>query len=83
VDLQLRPYEPEDFEAMCWIDQLCYPPGIAYSKRTMRFYLRAPGAHCIVADSGTEVIGFILGEIEGQSAHIVTIDVLVLCRINN
>jgi ribosomal-protein-alanine N-acetyltransferase len=76
VDLQLRLYEPGDFEALYEIDQACYPPGIAYSRRALRFFLRRPGAHCLAATVGEGVIGFILSELDGSRAHIVTLDVL-------
>lgn len=82
MDLKLRPYEPEDFGVLYEIDQACYPPGIAYSKRTLRWFLRLPGAHCLVAAAGKDAIGFILGEIEGARAHIITLDVLEPYRRN-
>ncbi len=72
----LRPYTPEDFEELYTIDQACYAPGIAYSKRTLRLFLRLPGAECLVAESGGAIAGFILAEHEGERAHLITIDVL-------
>jgi ribosomal-protein-alanine N-acetyltransferase len=76
VEVRLRPYEPADFDALYEIDQACYPPGIAYSKRTLRWFLRLPGAHTLVALDGAKPIGFILSEYEGPRAHIITLDVL-------
>ena len=72
----LRPYQPADFDTLYEIDQACYPPGIAYSKRTLRWFLRLPGAHCLVALEGSQPVGFILSEYEGSRAHIITLDVL-------
>jgi ribosomal-protein-alanine N-acetyltransferase len=76
VAFHLRPYETGDFDALYEIDQACYPPGIAYSKRTLRWFLRLPGAHCLVALEGAQPVGFILSEYEGQRAHIITLDVV-------
>lgn len=73
---QLRTSQPGDLQALYEIDQACYPPGIAYSKGTLRWFLRLPGAHCLVALDGGKPIGFILSEYEGTRAHIITLDVL-------
>lgn len=76
MQVRLRPYEPADLDALYEIDQACYPPGIAYSKRTLRWFLRPPGAHTLVALDGAKPIGFILSEYEASRAHIITLDVL-------
>lgn len=76
MEVRLRPFEPADFDALFEIDQACYPPGIAYSKRILRWFLRLPGGHCLVALDGKKPIGFILSEYEGPRAHIITLDVL-------
>jgi ribosomal protein S18 acetylase RimI-like enzyme len=74
-DWNLRPYAPADFDTLYAIDQACYPRGISYSKRTLRWFLRLPGAICLVARDATEVIGFVLAESEGTRGHIITLDV--------
>jgi len=76
VRLALRPYAPDDFETLYTIDQGCYAPGIAYSKRTLRWFLRLPGAECLVAEVEGETAGFLLAEHAGGRAHLITIDVL-------
>ncbi len=76
MELHLRPYRPDDFDALYAIDQACYAPGVAYTKRTLRWFLRLAGAECLVAEAGGTTVGFILAECEGEYAHIVTIDVL-------
>jgi [ribosomal protein S18]-alanine N-acetyltransferase len=76
VNAILRSYRPEDFETLHAIDQACYPRGIAYSKRGLRWFLALPGADCIVAETQSQIAGFILCEAEGPRAHIITIDVL-------
>jgi len=76
----IRPYAPKDFEELYNIDQACYAPGIAYSKRTLRLFLRLPGAKCLVAEAAGQITGFILAEHEGERAHLITIDVLAAER---
>jgi ribosomal protein S18 acetylase RimI-like enzyme len=76
VKLTLRTYAPEDFERLYELDQACYEPAIAYSRRELRNYLRFPGAECVVAVAGPETVGFCLGAHKGTRGHIITIDVL-------
>ncbi len=76
MSLLLRPYTAADFETLLAIDQACYPPGIAYSKRILRWFLGQPGAYCVVAEEDGQVAGFVLVEREGTRAHLITIDVL-------
>jgi ribosomal-protein-alanine N-acetyltransferase len=71
----LRPYEPSDFEAMHALDQSCYPPGIAYSKRMLRWFLKIPEAICVVAQDAEAIPGFILCAVDLHRGHIITIDV--------
>jgi ribosomal protein S18 acetylase RimI-like enzyme len=75
----LRAYEPADFEALSALDRACFPRGIAYSRREMRWYIEQPGADCVVAytgDAGSlHLAGFIIAEASGTEAHIVTLDV--------
>ncbi len=72
----LRGYVPEDFETLYAIDQACYPPGIAYTKRMLREFLRLPGVDCRVAEAAGQIVGFLLAERETARAHVITIDVL-------
>lgn len=80
----LREYQPADFESLYQLDQICYAPGIAYSRRMMREYLDIPGAICVVAENepgrgesskAVSIAGFILAEKEDETAHIITLDV--------
>ena len=73
-----------DFETLYEIDQLCYPPEIAYSRRDLRNYLRFPGADCVVAEgaaenvaeSGNGIIGFCVTAHLRAEGYIITMDVL-------
>lgn len=71
----LRAYEPDDFEALYKLDQSCFPRGIAYSKTTLRYFLALPSAECLLAVEDDDVAGFILNEVDGPLAHIITLDV--------
>lgn len=79
----LRPYLPSDFEIVYCIDQACFPPGIAYGRPEMRFYLRSKGSHCLIAEVDGEIAGFILTERSADQAHIITLDVLQAYRRRN
>jgi ribosomal-protein-alanine N-acetyltransferase len=80
----LRDYSPSDLETLYAIDQACYPRGIAYSRRMLRWYLSRRGALCIVAQGTakdkTTMPGFIIAEAHGAEGYIVTIDVLETYR---
>jgi len=70
-----RQYEAKDFAKLHKLDQDCFPPGIAYSKWSLRYYLNLPGADCLVAEEGKELAGFILAEDNPPLGHIITLDV--------
>jgi ribosomal protein S18 acetylase RimI-like enzyme len=74
--LTLRSCAPEDFDALFEIDQACYEPEIAYSRRELRNYLRFPGADCVVAQIGSAIVGFCITASRAGAGYIITIDVL-------
>lgn len=76
MKLTLRTYTPEDFEMLHEIDQACYEPAIAYSKREFRNYLRFPGAECVIAEKDGNAAGFCLTAHQQARGYIITIDVL-------
>lgn len=71
----LRSYEPHDFAALYRLDQACFPAGISYSKKMLRYFLTLPSADCIVAADEKRISGFILTEENPPLAHIITLDV--------
>jgi ribosomal protein S18 acetylase RimI-like enzyme len=75
VSYRLRAFAATDFDALYALDRECYPRGIAYSKRELRWYLSQPGAICFVAQSEGRVSGFILADADPPRGHIITIDV--------
>jgi [ribosomal protein S18]-alanine N-acetyltransferase len=76
VAFVIREFKPEDFDVLWRMDQECFPPGIAYSKRELKEYLRHRGAFTLVASDGDTdtVAGFIVVH-RASTAHVITIDV--------
>jgi ribosomal-protein-alanine N-acetyltransferase len=72
----LRTYEPGDFETLYEIDQACYEPEIAYSRRELRQYMRFPGLECMVAEVEGKLVGFCLAASEDAQGYVITMDVL-------
>lgn len=75
MSLAIRGYEAHDFAALHKLDQTCFPPGVAYSKLMLRYFLNQPSADCLVAEDGGKIAGFVLAEENPPLAHIVTLDV--------
>jgi ribosomal-protein-alanine N-acetyltransferase len=72
----LREARAADFERLWSLDQVCFDPGIAYSRRELRRFLDLPRAACLLAESRGELLGFALGYSDsGGLAHVVTLDV--------
>lgn len=72
----IRPYQSADLETLYSVDQACFPRGIAYSRRTLRWFLSQPDAECLLEDRGGEILAFILTQAFGHEGHIITLDVL-------
>jgi ribosomal-protein-alanine N-acetyltransferase len=75
VAVTIRQYEARDFAALWKLDQACFPPGIAYSKTMLRYFIAQEGAECLLAKDGGKIVGFLLSEENPPLAHIVTLDV--------
>jgi [ribosomal protein S18]-alanine N-acetyltransferase len=81
VTFAIRDYKTEDFENLWRIDQDCFPPGISYSRRELKYYIRRRGAFTLVAaepENGS-IAGFLVAH-TGATGHIVTIDVVAADR---
>ena len=75
VAIVVRDYKAEDFESLWRMDQVCFPPGISYSKRELKSFMRHRGSFTLVAtDAKEELQGFIVAHC-GATGHVVTIDV--------
>ena len=81
VSFIIRQAQPDDFETLWSIDQECFPPGIAYSRQELRFYMRYRGAFTLVAndDSSAKIAGFLVAHV-GGTGHVITIDVIPAAR---
>ncbi|HTV59856.1 MAG TPA: N-acetyltransferase [Verrucomicrobiae bacterium] len=78
----LRSFAEKDFDRLWQIDQACYEPQVAYSRRELKNYLRFPGANCVLAESfrapakPAAIVGFCLTAQRGPFGYIITMDVL-------
>lgn len=80
----IRDYRAEDFDTLWNIDQLCFAPGISYSRRELGFYIRRRNAFTLIAevdDASHKIFGFIVAEAgDDHVGHVMTIDVLSEAR---
>ncbi len=76
----LRDYRPEDFETLWQIDQECFPPGIAYPREELAYYLGQKNALAVVAEQEGGVAGFVVAEHSRRAGHIITLDVRQAAR---
>ena len=75
----LRSFAQTDLADAFALDQLCFPPGISYSKAELRYFLGRPNSFAIVAEEAGHMAGFLIAEWSGRTrkkpAHVITIDV--------
>jgi ribosomal-protein-alanine N-acetyltransferase len=72
----LRDSREEDLEALYRLDQLCFEPGIAYTRAQIRRFLRLATARAVVAEVAGEIAGFAIGyRAQRGVAHVLTLDV--------
>ena len=72
----MREILPSDFEELYRLDQICFEPGIAYSRGELRRFLGIPTADGLVAEVDGTIAGFAIGYVAaGGAAHVVTLDV--------
>jgi [ribosomal protein S18]-alanine N-acetyltransferase len=85
--LRIRNYQPQDLDALCRIDQVCFPKYIAFSRAEFVSYLNHPKRIARVAETSGRIIGFILARIQSSScARILTLDVVPdarQCRVGS
>lgn len=66
-------------DALFALDQMCFSPGIAYSKAELKYFLFHPRSISVVAESAAGIAGFAIVEFPVENGrrigHIVTIDV--------
>jgi [ribosomal protein S18]-alanine N-acetyltransferase len=76
----LREFRPSDLGALYKLDQVCFAPGIAYSRAEIAGFIRRPGTKTWVAENKQaperEIAGFVIAHCDRRrQGHIVTIDV--------
>jgi len=72
--VRFREYEPRDFERLCVLDRMCFPPAIAYDPEEIAAALIQPRMLCLVGEQNAEIVGFILLDWRRTVGHIITID---------
>jgi len=92
VAFHLRDFRRDDFNTLWTIDQACFPPGIAYSRRDLAIFIRMWRSFTLVAetspaeggkaDPAQGIAGFLVAEARRGSGHIITLDVLQRARRN-
>lgn len=76
VPFVIRDFKPGDFETLWNIDQVCFPAGIAYSRKELGAYIRIRDSFTLLAEeTAGKVGGFIVAHC-APIGHIITIDVL-------
>lgn len=80
MGIETRQYDARDFAALHKLDQACFPPGIAYSRMMLRYFLTQPEAECLVAVEEKKIVGFLISEENPPLGHIITLDVAVAHR---
>ncbi len=79
----IRDYRPGDLRRLHQIDQICFAPDIAYSRPELFFYLRHKDSLARIAEWNDDIVGFVVGRVEGnQCAHVLTLDVIPEARRN-
>lgn len=87
VETRIRDAVAEDFDELWSIDQRCFEPGIAYSRKELMWYMKLRGAFTLVGETRKSsrakwvTAGFVVGQVlRGKLSHIVTIDVVADAR---
>ena len=65
---RVRDFEKRDLARLCALDRVCFPPGIAYSRAELQYYLTQPGCSSWVVEE-SELAGSEPGgrQLNGQS----------------
>ena len=76
----IRSFRKPDLAALYQLDQVCFPPEIAYSRAELQYFLTHPNCSSWIAEQAAgDVAGFILIERTARNrrpvGHIVTLDV--------
>ncbi len=80
TEFRVRPYRASDLDALHQLDQICFLPGVSYSRAEIARYLRRPDAKSWVVEATGEPAGETAGFVivscgRRQQGHIITLDV--------
>jgi len=77
--IRLRAFEEADLVRAFQLDQICFPPGIAYSLQELKLFLARTNALAMVAEDtmtpAGPMVGFLIADRTRRSASVITIDV--------
>jgi ribosomal-protein-alanine N-acetyltransferase len=86
VDFVIRDYGAADFDRLWRIDQLCFPPGIAYTQMDLTGFITRRKAITLVAEFGDDtkfardIAGFAVAQPIRKIGRILTLDILPEAR---
>jgi len=78
--IRLRNFQRRDLDELYQLDQVCFPPEIAYSRAELQYFLTNPRCSCWIAERPEDKLaGFLILERATRNGlpvgHIVTLDV--------
>ncbi len=77
--ISIRAYRAEDLETLWEIDQQCFPRGISYGRRELKWFIESPRSFTLVAENHKGIVAFLIGHRDGKGTapvgRIITIDV--------
>ena len=85
---RIRDYRPADFDRLWRIDQLCFPPGIAYTQMELSGFITRRNAITLVGELHPEspsdtwpIAGFVVAHpVRAKYGRILTVDILPEAR---
>jgi len=83
-DVRLRRYRRGDARAIFELDEICFAPPFRFSLGSMRYFAEAKNALTVIAESGTEIVGFCIVHVSrvgrDRVGYVVTLDVAPATR---
>jgi ribosomal-protein-alanine N-acetyltransferase len=86
VDFVIRDYRAADFDRLWEIDQICFPPGIAYTQMDLSGFVTRRKSISVVAEyaanggSSGDIRGFAIAQPIRKIGRILTLDILPEAR---
>jgi ribosomal-protein-alanine N-acetyltransferase len=78
-EVRLREYRRGDLDAIFALDVVCFEPPFRFTREAMRRFAEAKSALTVIAESGEEIAGFSIAQVErvggARAAYVVTLDV--------